>query len=136
MVQSTETALLPNRPKAQKKKKEGRGFFLTLLIVSGIIILFMTVLFFKGKEITIFTFQRFVVNKAFVSLMPAEYTLEETEAVRERVYDFYEAARAGEVSDQALLQVSTRIQSILEDQQILDEEIQSLLTLIEKGGGG
>lgn len=135
MVHTTKGAVFPDKPKARKNRKEGRGFFLALLIVSGIVILCMTVVYFKGKEITIFTFQRFVINKAFMSLLPEEYTLEEAEAVRERVYNFYDTAMKGEVSEQELLEVSTRIQSILADQKVEDEEVQSLLTLIDTGGG-
>jgi Ca2+-binding EF-hand superfamily protein len=95
----------------------------------------MTVVYFKGREITIFTFQRFVINKAFMSLLPEEYTLEEAEDVRKQVYNFYDTAMEGEVSEQELLEVSTLIQSILADQKVEDKEVQSLLTLIDTGGG-
>ncbi len=119
----------------RKNKKQGRGFFLTLLILSGIIILFLAAFSFKGREIHIFTFQKFVINKAFVSLLPKEYTLEEAEAVRERVYRFYDAAYDGGVTDLALFEVSNRIQTIMGDEQISHEEIQALLSLINEKAG-
>lgn len=119
----------------RKSKKQGRGFFLALLILSGIIILFLAAFSFKGREIHIFTFQKFVINKAFVSLLPKEYTLEEAEVVRERVYRFYDAAYDGGVTDLALFEVSNRIQTIMGDEQISHEEIQALLSLINEKAG-
>jgi hypothetical protein len=119
----------------RKNKKQGRGFFLTLLILSGIVILFLAAFSFKGREIHIFTFQKFVINKAFVSLLPREYTLEEAEGVRKKVYNFYEAAYDRGISDRALYEVSNRIQTIMGDERITPEEIQGLLLLIDEKAG-
>ncbi|MFQ5578973.1 MAG: hypothetical protein ACE5FZ_00030 [Nitrospiria bacterium] len=135
MVQRTKGTVFSDNAGSRKDKKEGRVFFLALLIISGIVILCMSVVYFKGKEITIFTFQRFVVNKAFMSLLPEEYSLEEAESVRQKVFAFYDTAMRGDVSEEELLAVSTRIQSILADEKVKDEEVQSLLTLIDTGGG-
>lgn len=116
----------------RKNKKQGRGFFLTLLILSGIVILFLAAFSFKGREIHIFTFQKFVINKAFVALLPEEYTLEEAERVREKVYTFYHEAYGVGISDPSLYQVSNQIQNIMGDNRITDEEVQALLALIEE----
>lgn len=116
----------------RKPRKQGRGFFLTLLIVSGVVIIFMTVLAVKGREIHNFTFKKFVINKALVTLLPAEYSLEEAERVRETVYRFYDRAKADRVSDADLLEVSNRIRGIMSDEQITDEEVKGLLALIEE----
>lgn len=116
----------------RKPRKQGRGFFLTLLIASGVVIFFMTVLAVKGREIHNFTFKKFVINKALVALLPSEYTLEEAEHVRETVYLFYDNAKADQVSDADLLEVSNRIQEIMADDQITDEEAKELLALVEK----
>lgn len=115
----------------RKPRKQGRGFFLTLLIVSGVVIIFLTVLAVKGREIHNFTFKKFVINKALVALLPSEYTLEEAERVRETVYAFYDNAKADQVSDADLLEVSSRIQAIMADDKITDEETKGLLDLIE-----
>jgi hypothetical protein len=64
-------------PKTGERK--GRGFFLTLIIVSGIVILGLAFLFFKGKDFFIFTWQKFVIEKALVRALPPEYTVEEVE---------------------------------------------------------
>ena len=111
-------------------KKAGRGFFLTLLTVSGIMILALYALFFKGREITIFTFKWFVINKALVQMLPREYTLEEAEAIRVSVYDFYERAWEGNIDDTALMQVSRTIKRIMRDNKITDQEAQDLVNLI------
>lgn len=101
------------------------------MIVSGIVILFLAAFGLKGREIHIFTFQKFVINKAFVSLLPQEYTLEEAEGVREKVYHFYEAAYQKGISDQALFEVSSRIRTIMGDDRITHEEVGALLSLID-----
>lgn len=116
----------------RKPRKQGRGFFLTLLIVSGVVIVFLTILAVKGREIHNFTFKKFVINKALVALLPDNYTLEEAEHVRETVYRFYDNAKADQVSDADLLEVSNRIQGIMADDQITDEEAKGLLALIEE----
>ncbi|MFQ5596478.1 MAG: hypothetical protein ACE5GK_00355 [Nitrospiria bacterium] len=116
----------------RRTKKEGRGFFIGLLTLSGIIIVCLGLIYFQGKEIMIFTFEKFVVNKALVSLLPPEYTLEQAEAIRTEVYAFFEAASSGEVDDAALIEVSSEIQIMIEDSRILEEEVASLLILIRK----
>jgi len=92
----------------------------------------MTLLAVMGREIHNFTFKKFVINKALVNLLPAEYTLEEAEQVRETVYRFYDDAKADQVSDADLLEVSNRIQTIMSDEKITDEEAKGLLALIEE----
>lgn len=120
----------------KRGKKEGRGFFLGLLTTSGIIIVFLGLITFQGKEIMIFTFEKFVINKALVSLLPEEYNLEKAEAIRKEVTDFYEAAAAEQISDVALFEVSSKIQVIIQDGQILEEEVLSLMALIRERRGG
>lgn len=95
-------------------------------------IVFLTVLAVKGREIHNFTFKKFVINKALVALLPSEYTLEEAEQVRETVYLFYDNAKANQVTDADLLEVSNRIQAIMTDDKITDEEAKGLLALIEE----
>lgn len=96
------------------------------------VIVFLTVLAVKGREIHNFTFKKFVINKALVALLPSEYTLEEAEQVRETVYLFYDNAKADQVTDADLLEVSNRIQTIMTDDKITDEEAKGLLALIEE----
>lgn len=137
-LQSPVTSLSArkNRSIVKRGKKEGRGFFLGLLTTSGIIIVFLGLITFQGKEIMIFTFEKFVINKALVSLLPEEYNLEKAETIRKEVYDFYEAAAAEQISDVALFEVSSKIQVIIQDGQILEEEVLSLMALIRERRGG
>ncbi len=110
-------------------RKEGRGFFIALLLTSGILFIALFVLF--SKSFTLFTFKKFVVNKAFVSLLPKDYTLEQAEAVRERVYLFYDTAGERGLSDTAVFGVSRKMQEIMRDEAITHEEIESLFSAIE-----
>lgn len=114
----------------KKRRKEGRGFFIGLLTLSAAIILVLALIVFQGKNIMIFTFENFVVNKAFVSLLPADYSLEKTEAIRGEVLDFFEAASEDTVNEAALIAVGGRLQDIIKDNQVSEEEVASLLALI------
>ena len=113
------------------RRREGRGFFLTLLVTSGIVILFLWIFIFQGKAVSVFLFKKFVINKAFVALLPKEYTLEQAEALRERVYNFYDEAAARGISDFNIYRVSQKLQEIMVDEAVTDAEVQALLTEIE-----
>jgi hypothetical protein len=116
----------------RRKKRTGRGFFLTLLISSGVVILILFLFFFMGRSITTFAFKKFVINKAFVSLLPREYTLEQAEEVRKEVYDFYDGAGKEGVSDADLLRVSAEIQNIMTDERITPDEVAELRGMIRE----
>ncbi len=113
-------------------KREGRGFFITLLVTSGVLIVLLSVVF--SQAFIRFTFKKFVINKAFVSLLPKEYTLERAEAVRGRVYAFYDAAGQRDVGDAAVYGVSKKIQEIMADETITHAEVESLLAIIGQAG--
>jgi hypothetical protein len=112
------------------RHKEGRGFFITLLTVSGAIILLLGLFAFQGKAFSVFLFKKFVINKAFVSLLPKEYTLEQTEAVRGKVYQFYDTAEDRHLPDSVVFGVGQKIQEVMDDEAVSDEEVQSLLAKI------
>ena len=114
------------------RKKEGYRFFIALLMISGIAIFFLGAFFFKGKSITLFAIKRVVINKAFVSLLPKEYSLEKTEAIRKQVYDFFDTAEEKQIDDIAVMQVSQKIQAVMTDDRIVPEEVTELLHLIEE----
>lgn len=118
------------RPKADERK--GKGFFLTLIIVSGIVILGLAFVFFKGKDFFIFTWQKFVIEKAVVRALPPEYTLEEVERIRVALLDFYDAGKRHEVSDEALYGLSQGIKVILADQVVTRQEAEAMMTFVQE----
>lgn len=113
-----------------RSRKPGRGFFLALLTLSGLLVIALYTLFFQGRAVHVFTFKKFVINKAFVSLLPHDYTLEEAEAIREEVYRFYD--QADKLTDQSLSRVSLRIQKIMSNNVITQDEVTGLLILIKE----
>jgi len=127
----SETSASDARPANTPRRREGRGFFLTLLVTSAIVILFLWIFIFQGKAVSVFLFKKFVINKAFVSHLPREYTLEQAEALRGRVYDFYDGAAARGLSDFQIYQVSQKLQEIMADEAITEAEVQALLATIE-----
>jgi hypothetical protein len=113
------------------RKREGQGFFIALLVISGLCIVALGLFFFAGRAITLFTFKKFVINKAFVRLLPREYTLEKAEAIRKQVYDFYDHAEEEGTKDTTVMRVSQKIQQIMADEKMTEEEVQSLMTLMD-----
>lgn len=114
--------------------RKGRGFFLTLIIFSGVLILGLAFLFFLGKDFFIFTWQKFVIEKALVRALPPEYTVEEVEHIRRSLIAFYDAAKRHEVSDEALYGLSQGIQSILADQVVTKQEAEALMAFVNEHG--
>ena len=115
-------------------ERKGRGFFLTLIIVSGILILGLAFLFFMGKDFFIFTWQKFVIEKALVRALPPEYTVEEVEHIRRSLIEFYNAGRRHEISDEALYGLSQGIQTILADQVVTKPEAEALMAFVQEHG--
>jgi len=129
MAVATNTTARPAAP-----SRKGRGFFLTLIIVSGLLILGLAFLFFKGKDFFIFTWQKFVIEKAVVRALPPEYTLEQVEDIRLALLAFYDAGKRHEVSDEALYGLSQGIQSFLADQRITPAEAEALMAYVREHG--
>jgi hypothetical protein len=127
MTAAVDTAA---RPRARK----GRGFFLTLIIGSGVVILALALLFFMGKRFFIFTWQKFVIEKAVVRALPPEYTLEEAERVRMALLAFYDAGARHEVSDEALYGLSQGIKDILADGRITKAEAEAMMVFVAEHG--
>jgi len=123
---------------SRRRKKEGRGFFLSLLTLSAVIILSLLLVRYRGKEVHIFLYEHFVINKALMSRLPQDLSLEEAEAFRKEVIRFYEAAWEDQVSDESLMAVSRQLKAVVEDEVVEAEEMASLLAMIRKksAGGG
>ena len=127
MGAAVDTAVRP-RP------RKGRGFFLALIIGSGAVILALALLFFMGKRFFIFTWQKFVIEKAVVRALPPEYTLEEAERVRMALLAFYDAGARHEVSDEALYGLSQGIKEILADGRITTAEAEAMMVFVAEHG--
>ncbi len=77
-------------------------------------------------------YEKFAVNDNFLAQLPSHYTQEGAEAVHKEVSDFFKAAWSDQVNKTALYEVSEQIETIMLDRQIVETEVQSLLTLIRK----
>lgn len=77
-------------------------------------------------------YEKFAVNDALTARLPMTYSTEQAEAIRKEVSSFYKAAWSDQVSKTALYEVSHQIEAMMADHQILEKEVESLLTLIRK----
>ena len=115
----------------RRRKKEGRLFFVSLLTLSAVVItaIYWSVETFGDTNQHSF-YEKFVANEAFLTQLPPSYTQKQTEAVQAEVTDFYKAAWTDEVNKAVLYEVSHKIETIMEDHQIVDREVKTLLALI------
>lgn len=120
--------------RAKPGDRKGRGFFLTLIIVSGIVILGLAFVYFKGKDFFIFTWQKFVIEKALVRALPPDYTVEQVEDIRRSLINFYAAAGRHEIPDEALYGLSQGIKAILADQVVTKQEAEALMGFVKEHG--
>ncbi|HET8761361.1 MAG TPA: hypothetical protein VFN94_09840, partial [Nitrospiria bacterium] len=111
-----------------------RGFFLTLIIASGLVILGLAFVYFKGKDFFIFTWQKFVIEKALVRALPPDYSVEQVEDIRRALIDFYAAGGRHEIPDEALYGMSQGIKTILADQVVTKQEAEALMAFIREHG--
>ncbi|HET8760295.1 MAG TPA: hypothetical protein VFN94_04465 [Nitrospiria bacterium] len=120
--------------RAKPGDRKGRGFFLTLIIASGLVILGLAFVYFKGKDFFIFTWQKFVIEKALVRALPPDYSVEQVEDIRRALIDFYAAGGRHEISDEALYGMSQGIKTILADQVVTKQEAEALMAFIREHG--
>ncbi|MFQ5455904.1 MAG: hypothetical protein ACE5EA_06845 [Nitrospirota bacterium] len=117
----------------KRAKKKGRRFFLFLLIIAGLMVFTFELYSFKMKDITIFLIQRFMIDDTFVKILSENYSQEEVKRIRNKAYHFYEMAKKGEkVNDDTLIDVSERLQEIIADKKVTDEEIKEFERLINQ----
>lgn len=120
--------------KRRKKRTDGRFFFITLLSLSALGIL--SIYLFKAQTQDkqagdmISFYEKFAMNEAFITQLSKAYPLEQAQQIQEEVSDFYKAAWGDHIHKTRLYQVSTQIEGMMMDHQIVDTEVQSLLALI------
>lgn len=115
-----------------ERKKRGRGFFLFLLILSGLACASWFLISFKGRDIFLFLFKTFVVDKALVQDLPKEYTLEEVEKIRLTLHSYMDAGKRGDVSNEELLSVMGKTRAAIADNQVTRDEVKELMTLMKR----
>jgi hypothetical protein len=134
IIQATKIAC-PSRkkrpfPKRRKGKKGGSLFFPILIVLSGVVVVFLSICTFYQKEVGLFLFEQSVIDRQFLPLLSKVSAPEEKMLVSEKLHDFYLMARSGEVEDQSLQSVSDHLQKIMLDQHLEKKEVESLLVLI------
>lgn len=114
------------------KRKPGQGFFLVLLSVGVVGMIVWWAITFRGRELTVMLFEEHIVRRVVPASLPPDYPPAEREAVVAAMAAFYAAARQGEMSDEAVVTVSRRLQESLADERITSDEVQGLLGLVRQ----
>lgn len=114
------------------KRKPGQGFFLVLLSVGVVGMIVWWAITFRGRELTVMLFEEQIVRRVVPASLPPDYPPAQREAAVAAMAAFYAAARQGEMSDEAVVTVSRRLQESLADERITSDEVQGLLGLIRQ----
>lgn len=114
------------------KRKEGRGFFAILLTFAVFAAIAWWAFSFRGKETTILLFERQIVPRVLPASLPPDYPPAQARQVVATMAAFFGAARRGELSDEAIVAVSRRLQESLADERLTPDEVQGLLRLVQQ----
>ncbi len=102
-----------DEPPLAPHRKEGRGCFLTLLIVSAIPVIFFLITFTGGDFLTYIYMRDWVTDHALVSRMPILYTPVQARSVVRTLDRFYDAGRAGKIPATEVIAVSSEFKEML-----------------------
>ena len=114
------------------KRKKGKIFFLTLIILSGIAVFSLLFLAFEGDRVTSYMIEKYVLSR---DLLDKEFTEEVTTEERKRIVSdlhlFFESARAGVETKERVASIGGKLREMMEDHKITREEVQELETLLK-----
>ncbi len=100
-------------PPMAPHRKEGRGCFLTLLIVSAIPVVFFLITFTGGDFLTYIYMRNWVTDHALVSRMPILYKPAQARSVVKTLDAFYDAGRKGKIPATEVISVSSEFKELL-----------------------
>ncbi|MHB8483298.1 MAG: hypothetical protein ACYDBV_11295 [Nitrospiria bacterium] len=119
-------------PSPDPKRKKGKLFFLTLIIVSGICVFSLLFLAFEGDKVTVYMIEKFVMEQGiFEKELSDEINPEEKKEVVLDIHRFFESARSGFESKEKIATVGNKLREIMEDRKITREEILALESLLK-----
>ena len=100
-------------PPMAPHRKEGRGCFLVLILVSAIPVVFFLITFAGGDSLTYFYMRNWVTDHALMRRMPVVWTAVERQDARDLLDRFYDAGRSGKIPSTYVISVSSEYREMM-----------------------
>lgn len=94
-------------------RKEGRGCFLVLILVSAIPVVFFLITFAGGDFLTYFYMRNWVTDHALMRRMPVVWNAVERTEARNLLDKFYDAGRSGKIPSTSVISVSSEYKEMM-----------------------
>ena len=94
-------------------RKEGRGCFLTLVILSAIPVVFFLITFTGGDTLTSIYMRNWVTDHALMNRMPLAWSQERKNEARKILDRFYDAGRSKKVPPPEVIAVSSEFREMM-----------------------
>lgn len=119
--------------KSKAPQKKGKLFFLTLIVLSGMVVFSLLFLAFEGDRVTSYTIEKFVLNQDVIEkeFLP-EVSSEERQEILSELHRFFESAQAGFESKEKVALVGGKLRDMMADRKISREEVLELRGLLIK----
>ncbi|AIA31196.1 hypothetical protein [Leptospirillum ferriphilum] len=114
-------------------RKEGRGCFLVLIILSAIPVVFFLITFTGGDTLTYIYMRNWVTDHALMNRMPVTWSPEKKAEARKVLDQFYDAGRARKVPSTEVIALSSEFREMMSYPGDVHEE--SLVALLRHAWG-
>lgn len=121
-------------PKAPRRRRKGRIFFLILLVTGGVLTLGTFLAFFTFRNMTVGFYHDVVVPRGIPEALPPDYPRAEAVKLVQALDTFFARADKGEIGDDRVIEVIAQIESAMADRRITPEEARALVATAERAG--
>ncbi|MBI5137822.1 MAG: hypothetical protein HZA24_10895 [Nitrospirae bacterium] len=114
-------------PHPKVRRKKGRRFFITLLLVSGMIVVATLMFFTNSKNIITDFYREVVVPRSLPEALPPDYPVERARELVRTLHAFFGDVDEGIIGDEAALEMMGHIEAALADRALTEQEADDLL---------
>jgi hypothetical protein len=119
-------------PKAPRRRRKGRTFFLVLLVTGGVLTVGTFLVFFTFRNMTVGFYHDVVVPRGIPEALPPDYPREDAVKLVKALDTFFARADKGEIGDDQVIEVIAKIESAMADRRITPEEARELIATAER----
>lgn len=120
-------------PAPKPRRKKGRTFFLVLLSVGGVLVLASLILVFTGRDMLLEFYQDFVIPRGIPEALPPDYPVDQARELIATLNAYFEQVGKGPEADRVVLEMISRIETVMADKRITPEEAETLLAAARAG---
>jgi hypothetical protein len=121
-------------PRAPRRRRKGRTFFLFLLITGGVLTVGTFLVLFTFRNMTVGFYHDVVVPRGIPEALPPDYPRADAVKLVKALDTFFARADKGEIGDDRVIEVISKIESAMADRRITPEEARELIATAERAG--